>query len=313
MADEHSGNLDMNFGMGDGNGVNALTLNALLNNNSITEEMVEDILSTCSLSELMILQNISSEQRAQASQNRRKTTTPRKRLSDDGSGRSPRPSGGQYLNLPASAPITEYRDGIEYLIFTYSTRGQQQEYTIRVDIDNVHSDDIPDDFKADNCVYPRALCPRDQYVGNRWEYETACNDLAWRLCWMNQHVLCAKRGLIQRAVDSYRNRTQDCQSRRVTRQKKLEEGTLRRRTLEQEDFDSRSSKAMFFTWNNKGVPTKCRIRIDIENVDINELDEIFKRNNCIYPRAMTDMNRTVQMHVGPLRMSATKLHGAWHI
>lgn len=70
---------------------------------------------------------------------------------------------------------------------------------------------------------------REEYDGNRWEYETSCNKLGWELCWLNQEQLCGRRGLIQRAVDSYRNRHAEMRSRRVTRQEKVANGTLRKR------------------------------------------------------------------------------------
>lgn len=70
---------------------------------------------------------------------------------------------------------------------------------------------------------------KSKYDGNRWEYETTCNTLGWKLCWLNQEELCGRRGLIQRAVDSYRNRHTEMRSRRVTRQEKVANGTLRKR------------------------------------------------------------------------------------
>ena len=73
--------------------------------------------------------------------------------------------------------------------------------------------------------------PREEYDGNRWEYETTCNRLGWQLCWLNKSQLSGRPGLIQRAVDSYRNRHAEMRSRRVTRQEKLANGTLRKRRV----------------------------------------------------------------------------------
>ncbi|RUS15089.1 hypothetical protein BC937DRAFT_92914 [Endogone sp. FLAS-F59071] len=136
--------------------------------------------------------------------------------------------------LPASPPVTTHRDGIEYVTFTYSVKGQNQCYTIRVDVESVspldgEPDPIPPEFKHANCLYPRAYCPPEAYQGNRWHYETECNSLGWRLAWLNADLLCGKRGLLQRAVDSFRNRYPNMRSRRVVRQEKLLIGTLRRR------------------------------------------------------------------------------------
>lgn len=116
------------------------------------------------------------------------------------------------------------------LRFTYSSRGILQEYCIRTDIDKISSETLPEPFRLKNCVYPRAMGDRIQYTGNRYEYETTVNDIAWRLTWINLDILAGKRGLIQRAVDSYRNRFNVSRSRRVVRQEKLLNGTLRRRS-----------------------------------------------------------------------------------
>jgi hypothetical protein len=71
--------------------------------------------------------------------------------------------------------------------------------------------------------------PLGEYNGNRWEYETSCNKLGWQLAHKNCETLFGRRGLIQRAVDSYRNRHRELRSRRVTRQEKIANGTLRKR------------------------------------------------------------------------------------
>jgi hypothetical protein len=96
------------------------------------------------------------------------------------------------------------------------------EYTIRCDVESVVVDTLSQDFKTENCVYPRACCSKDQYRGNRLVYETECNAVGWALAELNP-ALRAKRGLIQRAVDSWRNSNQDprLRSRRVRRQAKM--------------------------------------------------------------------------------------------
>lgn len=201
-----------------------------------------------------------------------------------------RPSGGQYMNLPASTPQVEFRDNIEWLHFTYSTKGHVQEYCIRVDIDDLHLDEIPEDFKNDNCVYPRALVPRDTYTGNRWDYETSVNDVAWKLTWRNPQILCGKRGLIQRAVDSYRNRTSENRSRRVMRQEKLSaQGIIPRRRMDIEDVRAPGPKSLTIPYTDKdGAAQKVKIRVDVELVNLTEIDDEFRRNNCVYPTAFTD-------------------------
>ncbi|KAF2183599.1 hypothetical protein K469DRAFT_461959, partial [Zopfia rhizophila CBS 207.26] len=96
------------------------------------------------------------------------------------------------------------------------------EYTIRCDMESIDVEDLPQDFKTENCVYPRACCQKDQYKGNRLHYETECNTVGWALAQLNP-CLRGKRGLIQRAVDSWRNSNQDprLRSRRVRRMAKI--------------------------------------------------------------------------------------------
>lgn len=272
--------------------LNALTLSTLLNSG------VEEALSSLTPEQLMRLaQNVEKlkKQKTPTTTRRRSEVSPRRRKSsvdsDMGSDNPrPRSSGGQFMNLPASAPQVELRDGVEYLLFTYSTKGHVQEYCIRIDIDNISLDDIPDDFKSENCVYPRALVPREAYVGNRYDYETIVNDIAWKLTWVNPTILAGKRGLVQRAVDSYRNRTAESRSRRVLRQEKLSHGTLRRRADTYDDAEShhRGPKTLTFNFLNQGNSTKVKIRVDIDSVDLAQLDDSFKEANSIYPRAFEE-------------------------
>ncbi|CAG8566203.1 8556_t:CDS:2 [Paraglomus occultum] len=132
--------------------------------------------------------------------------------------------------LPATDPKVEEHDGIHYVVFTYSVKGQNENYKVRIDIDKVEMSEIDEAFKRDNCLYLRANCTEDQYKGNRWTYERECNELGWKLAWLNKSVIDGKRGLLQRAVDSYRNRSPTMRSRRVVRNEKLLNGTLRKRT-----------------------------------------------------------------------------------
>ena len=346
MDDSTTGaNLDqLSLKLDDSEELNALTLTTLLNSG------VEEALSNLSPAQLIQLEkNVQKLKRQKSSTlsatpgGRNSLISPKsggsgrkRRISDlagtgdDGSGETgddmgsvrPRPSGGQYMNLPASTPQVEYRDSTEYLHFTYSTKGHIQEYVIRVDIDDLTLEEIPEDFRNDNCVYPRALVPRENYIGNRWEYETSVNDLAWKLTWRNPGVLCGKRGLIQRAVDSYRNRTPENRSRRVMRQEKIHAtgsgGSLagRRRLGGSASLSSSGSLGML-TGSGSGLDEeaaaaavalhvpgpktltiqqagkdgeqlKVKIRVDVEGVDISQLDSDFRQNNAVYPQALLD-------------------------
>lgn len=268
--------------------LNAYTLTTLLNSG------VEEALSNLSPAQLIQLEkNVQKlkKQKTNVSAPRRKQeyTAARRRKDGEAEDYGPHSTGGQYMNLPASAPQVELRDGIEWLLFTYSTKGHRQEFCINIDIDNLGLDEIPDDFKHENCVYPSAMLPREAYLGNRYDYEISVNELAWKLTYLNPQSLCGKRGLIQRAVDSYRNRIPETRSRRVLRQEKLHSGTLRRRNMDgspDSGMDGRNPRTITFNFNNKGETNRMKIRVDIENADINEMDDDFRRNNCIYPMAM---------------------------
>ena len=126
--------------------------------------------------------------------------------------------------IPATTPLVVRRDGngVQWIAFEYSRDRVKMEYTIRCDVESVNIDELSPEFKSENCVYPRACCPRDQYRGNRLMYETDCNRIGWALAQLNV-PLRGKRGLIQRAVDSWRNSNQDprLRSRRVRRMAKM--------------------------------------------------------------------------------------------
>ncbi|KAK5219473.1 hypothetical protein LTR72_007857 [Exophiala xenobiotica] len=126
--------------------------------------------------------------------------------------------------IPATTPLVVRQDGngVQWIAFEYSRDRVKMEYTIRCDVESVDANVMSQEFKAENCVYPRACVAKDQYKGNRLAYETDCNQVGWALAELNP-CLRGKRGLIQRAVDSWRNSNQDprLRSRRVRRQAKM--------------------------------------------------------------------------------------------
>ncbi|KAL8822515.1 MAG: hypothetical protein Q9191_006749 [Dirinaria sp. TL-2023a] len=126
--------------------------------------------------------------------------------------------------IPATTPLVVRQDnnGVQWIAFEYSRDRVKMEYTIRCDVENVDHNQLSSEFKTDNCVYPRACCNKENYRGNRLQYETECNTVGWALAELNP-CLRGKRGLIQRAVDSWRNSNQDprLRSRRVRRMAKM--------------------------------------------------------------------------------------------
>lgn len=120
--------------------------------------------------------------------------------------------------VPATTPVVVKSDknGVDWIAFEYSRNGVKMEYTIRCDVASVNTKGLSQDFRSANCIYPRACCSKEQYQGKRFAYESKCNALGWALASLNP-PLREKRGLIQRAVDSWRNSNQNpkLRSRRV--------------------------------------------------------------------------------------------------
>lgn len=115
--------------------------------------------------------------------------------------------------------------GILWMDFEYKLKKKRWRYRVR--ISNLEAD-IPEnalstDFKRQNCIYPHAMVPKQDYIGHRQNYEMTCNDLGWRLSYLNPSIQ-NQRGLIQRAVDSYRNSSSDPSVRSRRARKLLSKG-----------------------------------------------------------------------------------------
>lgn len=124
--------------------------------------------------------------------------------------------------IPATQPVvSNQQNGRKTIQFEYSKDRVKVMHEVYIDIDTVNVDELSFDFKEKNCVYPRALKNRNEYKGARFQYEDNCNRVGWGLSVLNEELR-TKRGLIQRAVDSYRNCAADpkLRSRRVRRLQK---------------------------------------------------------------------------------------------
>lgn len=144
--------------------------------------------------------------------------------------------------------------------------------------------------------------------------------MGWKLAWLNKAEIAGKRGLIQRAVDSYRNRYPSMRSRRVARQEKLLNGTLRKRKNREEDDDANvaannaatsvnSANQQSLTCTSLEAATikpnhqpktiaiddlitnaRYRIKINVETVSLDEISQEFRKQNCPFPRAAATTN-----------------------
>lgn len=114
---------------------------------------------------------------------------------------------------PSKQPVCLFRDeesGEELIEFDYSIQKVVQEFIIfapKIDSDQleVMTHRFSDEFRLENSVYPKACgITKEQYAGSRFKYETESNQLGWILSSANPNIQ-GHRGLIQRAVDSWRN------------------------------------------------------------------------------------------------------------
>ncbi|KAK9354088.1 hypothetical protein V1523DRAFT_395849 [Lipomyces doorenjongii] len=150
--------------------------------------------------------------------------------------------------IPAAPPALVRRDehGVNWIAFQYSKDRVRTEYCIRCDVESIDLTSLSKLFRKLNCIYPRADVPEPNYLGNRHCYENECNRIGWALAHLNPSLR-GKRGLIQRAVDSWRNSNPDpkVRSRRVRRLSKQNQKRQqqRRLSLEQDQslVDARSS------------------------------------------------------------------------
>ncbi|KAK1348257.1 hypothetical protein CWI38_0608p0010 [Hamiltosporidium tvaerminnensis] len=260
------------------NELNTLTVRSLLNENYVDTE--NDVFYRNENENTNVGKKKKKEKRKRRKpdETKRASTAPRK-----------------IVNLPASQPYIRIVDGEERLCFKYNTKVSESalnampradlednEFIVRFDLETVDIDKLNEKFKADNCVYPRANVTPESYTGNRWEYETECNRLAWQFVSLNPILLYGKKGLIQRAVDSYRNINKQSRSRRVVKQDKVGNTVIKRR-----HSDSAPLTVNLY-WTVKGLTRKCKIRVDIEGVNYDKIDEEFKAKYSVFADEFDD-------------------------
>lgn len=192
-------------------------------------------------------------------------------------------SSRKIVNLPASQPYIKIMDGEERLCFKYNTKVsesalnampkaelEESEFAVRFDLESVDISKLNEKFKADNCVYPRANIPYEMYMGNRWNYETECNRLAWQFVSLNPVLLYGKKGLIQRAVDSYRNITKTRQGHHLYKDDTFFGDIERRRHA------SPLLSSIHIQWTARGTSKKCKLQAGIEQVNYDAIPDEFK-------------------------------------
>ncbi|RWA04080.1 hypothetical protein EKO27_g11028 [Xylaria grammica] len=112
--------------------------------------------------------------------------------------------------IPATTPLVVRQDnnGVQWIAFEYSRDRVKMEYTIRCDVESVNTDELSADFRTEKLRLPPSVLFK--------------RSISWKSPSLNP-CLRGKRGLIQRAVDSWRNSNQDprLRSRRVRRMAKM--------------------------------------------------------------------------------------------
>ncbi|ADM11077.1 uncharacterized protein Eint_020780 [Encephalitozoon intestinalis ATCC 50506] len=216
----------------------------------------------------------------------RKKKEKRKKKKND---ENKRPSNRKIVNLPASPPYVRFVDGEERLCFKYVTKVSESardampktdlednEFCVRFDLDSVDISKLNEKFKADNCVYPRANLPYEMYTGNRWGFETECNRLAWQFVSLNPVLLYGKKGLIQRAVDSYRTINKQSRNKRIVKEDRFPSDIEKRKHV------SGAPSTITIQWTNRGILKKCKIQVNIENINYGKIDDEFKSRFSVF-------------------------------
>lgn len=192
------------------------------------------------------------------------------------------------VNLPASQPYIKVINGEDRLCFKYNTKVSESamnampkadleecEFAVRFDLDSVDISKLNEKFKAENCVYPRANLPINMYAGNRWNYETECNRLAWQFVSLNSGLLYGKKGLIQRAVDSYRNITKTRQN------SKFFKGEAFYGDIEKRKQTTAALPSVCIQWVARGVTKKCKIHTAVEPVGLEMVPDEFRSKYAV--------------------------------
>lgn len=225
-------------------------------------------------------------------------------------------SNRKIVNLPASQPYIKVVDGEERLAFRYNTKisesvmsvipkdaVEENEFCVKFDLDTVDITKLNEKFKVDNCVYPRANVPYEIYTGNRWNYETECNKLAWQFVSLNPVLLYGKKGLIQRAVDSYRNICKTSKGAKYLKEEAFN-GDIEKRKLH-----AVVPVSGHVEYTIKGQNKKCKINLNVDSVCMDKIPSEFITKFAVMPEEFEpeDFGKVVYKHKNPDNELAIKL------
>ncbi|KAJ9079616.1 hypothetical protein DSO57_1033510 [Entomophthora muscae] len=149
-------------------------------------------------------------------------------------------------------------------------------HQIRVDVDPSHTeqDSMAPEFIAANSLLPTATTQTDKDI----------NLLGLRLAFLNPLVLANNKSLLQEAVSSFQIHFPGMFSFQLEGFNPNSLLSSSSQPLPENNL-SVLSQAMVVNVQVNGISTSLFLRADLDSVDLNNLDEDFKRENCIYPRA----------------------------
>lgn len=142
---------------------------------------------------------------------------------------------------PKASPVQRFTDasGKEFMRFEYTMNRKKTQVELRCDIEHIDVASLSTAFKRDNACYKEAgdgnideatirarMYERGKTESEmrtrlrRMKYEVDCNRIGWKLVTLNGDKLAGRKGMIQRAADSYRNSGADLNkhSRRMNRE-----------------------------------------------------------------------------------------------
>lgn len=111
------------------------------------------------------------------------------------------------ITTTAQKTIKTTHDTIEKAPKTILIEDSNIKCRIRINIESVVLDAVDLAFRKNNCVFPRAMhiTSDTPCVTQRRLDEAKCNEIGWKLAWLNPRQLANKKNLLQRALDTFRN------------------------------------------------------------------------------------------------------------
>ena len=188
-------------------------------------------------------------------------------------------------------------NGVTWILVHYSLRGIETTFSLRMDIESVDVSKIDAELKQEHAIYRRAL---ERGRGDkRWLYEKECNEVGFALISLNPQLRGLGRGLLQRAVDSFRNLDHNLASRRVRKYSEPEANV-------NEEFDpvndievsklvtvannatssTEKSPLVWMLLYDPMCKRQRRINLQFGRLDVGRIPDAFKREYAVFPRVL---------------------------